>query len=284
MNNFIERMSFESLEEVQAALTAPFDPQLLKKRQQWEFIPVERIRERMMKVLGVDGFDIEYSDVKHHNEDWITCNCTITVDFTKWGGRVKKVTQADGIQLKRHSQGNNQGLLVDIGNDYKSVMSGAFSKATQDLGIGLYIQFNKSGGAINGSYSSNSGGNSGGGNSNNGGNDNYEKLRKTVYACENTIGITEQVKTKLFSTMFPGVNVQQVMQNPTEQQLDAYKKVIQPVSLIIMNAKNAKISDERVLRELSQIFNRQIVKYTQALTLATYQTTNDLKSRLQNVS
>lgn len=275
-----ERSNFTTLDEVHAALIAPFQPHEIKKRQQWEFIPVEKIRERMISVLGVESFDISYSDVIHHTEDWITCNCTITVDFTKWGGRIKKVTQADGIQLKRHSKGENQGLIVDLGNDFKSVMSGAFAKAAQDLGIGLYIQLQRSGNNNNNNRNNNT--NYQNTNGNNSGN--YERLRKTVFGCEKTIGISEQVKTKLFSTLFKGVNVQQAMQNPTEQQLETYKSVIQPVSFIILNANKSNIPHDVVLQQLSQMFNRQVTSFTQVLTLATMQTVNDLKDFLQSVS
>lgn len=277
----LSRQTFSTLEEVQEALAAEFPSNQLRTRQQWSFVPVERVRERLISVLGVDGFDISYSDVTHHPEDWITVTCTITADFTRWGGRIKSVTQADGIQIKRHSSGQNQGLIVDIGNDYKTVMSGSFTKAAQDLGVGLYLQFkNDNGGSNNSNYNrNNNNSNNNQQNQNNGGNSaNFEKLKKTVYACEKTIGLDNQTKEKLLRSIIPNI---QDIKNLNEQQLETYKKVLQPVSFIIQNVQKTNVNEQEVFNLLSQSFNRKISSYQGLLTLATMQTVNQLKEWLQ---
>lgn len=278
--NLLDKQNYETLEEVQKALAEPFPLEQLKQRQQWYFVPVERIRQRLIQVLGIDSFDIEYSDVIHHDEDWITVNCTLTVDFSKWGGRVKKVTQSDGIQIKRHTQGKNQGLIVDLGNDYKTVMSGALTKAAQDLGIGLYIsllnhKLSGTGNAGNG-YQGNQQGNNG---------QASEQDLKKIYACEQTIGITPEIKARLFKSLFPQATQQQI-KYPTAEQAKKYIQVIQPVSFIVQNVRKANVPEHEVFSLLSNQFNSRISSYTSLLTLANMSTVNFvnnwLKSRQQS--
>lgn len=267
--NLFDKQNYETLEEVQNALAEPFPLNQLKKRQNWYFVPVERIRQRLLQVLGVDAFDIEYGEVKHHDEDWITVDCTLTVDFTKWGGRIKKVTQSDGVQIKRHTQGNNQGMIVDLGNDYKTVMSGALTKAAQDLGIGLYIPLlnhNLTGNATG----QNSGRNQGSSNNNGQASD---KETKKIYACEQTIGITPEIKAKLFKSLFPNATQQQI-KYPTAEQAQRYIQVIQPVSFIVQNVRKANVSEQEVFSLLSQQFKRKITSYHGLLTLADMKTVN----------
>lgn len=264
--NLFDKQNYETLEEVQNALAEPFPLNQLKKRQDWYFVPVERIRQRLLQVLGVDAFDIEYGEVKHHDEDWITVDCTLTVDFTKWGGRIKKVTQSDGIQIKRHTQGNNQGMIVDLGNDYKTVMSGALKKAAQDLGIGLYISL------LNHNLTGNATGNQNG--------QAADQDLKKIYACEQTIGITPEIKAKLFKSLFPKATEKQ-LKYPTPEQAKKYINVIQPVSFIVQNVRKSKASEQEVFQLLSQQFQRKITSYHGLLTLADMKTVNFINNWLK---
>jgi hypothetical protein len=273
--NLLDKKHYETLEEVQRALAEPFPIEQLKKRKEWYFVPVERIRQRLIQVLGVDAFDIKYSEVKHHEEDWITVDCTLTVDFTKWGGRVKQVTQSDGVRIKRHTSGENQGLIVDLGNDYKAVMSGALTKAAQDLGIGLYISLlnhNLPGNADN--QSDDQRGSNGLAS---------EKDLKKIYACEQTIGITPEIKNKLFKSLFPNATPQQI-KHPTHEQAQKYIQVIQPVSFIVQNVRKANIPDKEVFHLLSQQFRRNITSYHSLLTLANMNTVNFVNKWLKQKS
>ncbi|WP_121616763.1 hypothetical protein [Virgibacillus halodenitrificans] len=277
--NLLDKQNYETLEEVQKALAEPFPHNQLKLRQKWYFIPVERVRQRLIQVLGVDAFDIEYSEVKHHDEDWLTVNCKLTVDFTKWGGRVKSVTQSDGIQIKRHSQGDNQGLIVDMGNDYKTVMSGSLTKAAADLGIGLYISL------LDHDLSGNTvlNGNQGNQQGNQQGNNNGQALerdRKKIYACEQTIGIKPEVKAKLFKNLFPEATDNQI-EYPTAEQAKKYIQVIQPVSFIIQNVRKAKVPEQELFQLLSQQFKYQITSYQSLLTKANMKTVSFVNSWLK---
>lgn len=278
--NLLDKQNYETLEEVQKALAEPYPLNQLKKRQQWYFIPVERIRQRLIQVLGVDAFDIEYSEVKHHDEDWLTVNCTLTIDFTKWGGRIKSVTQSDGIQIKRHTQGNNQGLIVDLGNDYKTVMSGSLTKAAADLGIGLYISLLNHELSGNATQNGNHGnyGNQGNQQGNNG--QAPDRELKKIYACEQTIGITPEVKNKLFNSLFPQATQQQI-KYPTSEQAKKYIQVIQPVSFIVQNVRKANVPEQEVFQLLSHQFKRNITSYHSLLTLANMKTVNFINDWLK---
>jgi hypothetical protein len=268
--NSLNKQNFKTLEEVQAALAAPFPESVLKKRKDWYFIPVERIRQRLIQVVGVDGFDIEYSQVRHHDEDWITVDCTLTIDFTPWGGRVKRVTQSDGVQIKRHTKGENQGMIVDLGNDYKSVMSGALAKAAQDFGIGLYLQFsnyNQNGVNSNGAQN-NRNTNTDQSNGYNGGNNPAtENQRNAAARMEKVIGLTGDTKWNLFKHLFPNATPQN-MEHPTFSQMDRYLKTIKPVADIIRIAKSANYNQQQLFHVLSQQFKRKITSFTNLLTLA----------------
>lgn len=281
--NLLNKQNLSTLEEVQTALAVPFPDNEIKKRQDWPFIPIERIRQRLIQVVGVDAFDIEYSEVKHHDEDWITVDCTLTIDFTKWNGRVKKVSQSDGIQIKRHTKGQNQGMMVDLGNDYKSVKSGALSKAAADFGIGLYLQLQPKGGQGNnnnnrnngnGNYNNNNNynnrnnGGNGNGNGNNGGNNPATDNQKNAASrMEKVIGLNGDTKFNLFKHLFPNITQQQV-QSPTFSQMDKYLKTIKPVADIIRISGNAKYNQQELFRVLSQQFKRNVNSFTGLLTLA----------------
>ncbi len=271
--NLLDKLEFEKLEEVQAALASPFPENELKKRQEkWYFIPVERIRQRLIQVVGVDAFDIKYSPVRHHEEDWLTVDCTLIIDFTKWGGRIKRVTQSDGIQIKRHTKGPNEGMMVDLGNDYKSAMSGALTKASQDFGVGLYIQLlnhNLNGGQGNkGQGNNNRNNNQSSGSGNNGsGNPATKNQKNAANRMDKAIGLTNDTKYNLFKHLFPNTTKED-MQTPTFTQMDKYLQTIKPVADIIRISGNANYNQQELFNVLSQQFKRKVSSFVGLLTLA----------------
>lgn len=283
---FLERREFKTLKEVQEALAASFPSNKVKmketKKASFPYIPVEWIKERLITVLGIENFDVEYSNIVHHDEDWITCDCTITVDFRPWGGRVKRVTQSDGLQIARHNSGDNKGLIVDLGNSYKSVRSSAFAKAAQELGVGLYLQFS----TTNPNSNSNHQSSRNYGQSNNPNNPATANQKNAAKKMEERLKLNQDTKVRLMQRLFPQ-HINQALQNPTYDQMDQYIKTLKPVCDIIYAINKAAKGDKNifeakkkeVLGYLGKQFGVQINGFHGLLTLAN----NEIVSQVHQI-
>lgn len=277
INNPFERQIFSTMEEVQGALTEPFPDYVIKDRNGYPYIPVEHIKQRLISVLGVDGFDVIYSDIVHHEEDWITCDCTIIADFSLWGSRVKKVTQSDGIQIARLKA---NGSIVDLGNSYKTVRSSAFVKAAQELGVGLYLQFIKNDSNANKGQSHNSNSNRNNLATNN--------QKNAANSMERKLQLSDKNKQKLINQLF-GHSSKEFTTNPTFKQMNVYIQTLKPVcdiiNLITSNSSNPREKEEiqrYILEQLSIQMNKRITSFISLLTIANEQTvefTNNLLKR-----
>lgn len=270
------RDDIQSLKEIQQALTERFPESILKTQENgYLYIPAEQVKLRMIQVLGIDAFDVEYSSIIHHEEDWITCTCTITVDFTKWGGRIKKISQANGLKIARYSNKPElAGQIVDLGNTYKALKSGAFSKAAQELGIGLYLLIEKK---TTSQHSSN-------GYKNNGQASDGQK--KAIYAMEKKISLEKNAKNRLLDNLF-GKESSQVAASPSFKQARRYLDVLQPVCDLIdliQATPNSEGARSFVFRELSTRYQKNIQSYRGLLTLATKETVEDIRLLLQNAA
>ncbi|MGG6447697.1 hypothetical protein [Pseudobacillus badius] len=278
-DHFLElRDDLKTMKEIQEALAEPFPENILDQQENgYWFIPVERVKERLITVVGVDAFDVEYSDIRHHEEDWITCTCTITVDFSKWNGRIKKVSQDSGLKIARHNKNEEKlGQIVDLGSAYKSVKSAAFSKAAQELGIGLYLQLEKKNDQSrqnNKGYQSNQKG------KNSSNNEASDGQKKAIYAMEKRLALDPDKKNRLLTTLFSS-NAKQAATKPTYNQADKYIGVLKPVCDImdiVKHSPNSKEMKGMVFNSLSQHFQKKINSYVGLLTLVTPELVDDLK-------
>lgn len=277
----LSKVKCSKLDEVQEALIEPFPEEVIKVIDDTghRYIPAIWIKQRMLSVLGVDGFDVCYSTIQHHDEGWITVCCTITVDFSIWGGRRKSVNQSDGIRVARHSKGDKAGKVVDLGDSYKSLKSGAFVKAAQELGVGLYLALETE---SKGSKAPLSHGNSGRNNPATG------KQKKAVSSMERKIGFNSQLKRKLFEQLFPKEEVETALSQPTFGHMDRYLRTLKPVcdiyDLVQSHSESkddyfAKLNG--VLRELGAMFNIELRSLVSLLTLADNQTVSWVKDYLK---
>lgn len=261
-NHYFQREDYSNLKEIQDALTKPFPTEALKERKGKLYIPIHHIKQRMISVLGVDAYNVSFSEITHHAEDWITCDCTLTVDFTPWGGLIKSSTQSNGIQIARHKENEDKkGLIVDLGSAYKSLRSGALAKAAEDIGIGLYLKFeNNSNNKGNNFYSNN-------GNSRPA----SKGQEKAARDMERKLGINEEKKIRLINRLFTN-EANKALKKPTFSQMDKYIKTLKPVCDIydiVTNTYGSRDEIERyVFNELGKMFNIKIQSYVTLLTLA----------------
>lgn len=102
-----------------------------------KYIPVSEVINRLNKALGVDkwslhivkcerdAIDPDYV-VAHVRIDWYTDNDAFSVISRDGFG---------GQKIKR----NKQGVILDLGDEFKGAISDALKKAAQTFGVGLYL-------------------------------------------------------------------------------------------------------------------------------------------------
>ncbi|MED3065218.1 hypothetical protein P4310_06585 [Bacillus thuringiensis] len=247
-----KKRKYQSLEDVHDALLAPFEKNELKYKDGKPYIPHYQARKRLIEILGVYGFSIEYPIQELYAEPssvlpimWARTTCKLTLDFSEWGGEKRIVYGTDAKKLNRFSNKEKNiengvvGQICDLGDDEKSAMARAFVKACESIGIGLYLCLNP-----NHQQTSNTTPPS---------NSNYNELWNIVNNYEKALKINIDDRKEILISSYPK---QRDFKKLNEKQLEFYISIIKHSAEIAVMATNSN-TEKLILNELSRCCNQQ---------------------------
>lgn len=247
-----KKRKYQSLEDVHDALLAPFEKNELKYKDGKPYIPHYQARKRLIEILGVYGFSIEYPIQELYAEPssvppimWARTTCKLTLDFSEWGGEKRIVYGTDAKKLNRFSNKEKNiengvvGQICDLGDDEKSAMARAFVKACESIGIGLYLCLNP-----NHQQTSNTTPPS---------NSNYNELWNIVNNYEKALKINIDNRKEILISPYPK---QRDFKKLNEKQLEFYISIIKHSAEIAVMAINSN-TEKLILNELSRCCNQQ---------------------------
>ncbi|MDV6039827.1 hypothetical protein N7X28_25665 [Bacillus sp. SM-B1] len=247
-----KKRKYQSLEDVHDALLAPFEKNELKHKDGKPYIPHYQARKRLIEILGVYGFSIEYPIQELYAEPssvppimWARTTCKLTLDFSEWGGEKRIVYGTDAKKLNRFSNKEKNiengvvGQICDLGDDEKSAMARAFVKACESIGIGLYLCLNP-----NHQQTSNTTPPS---------NSNYNELWNIVNNYEKALKINIDDRKEILISSYPK---QRDFKKLNEKQLEFYISIIKHSAEIAVMATNSN-TEKLILNELSRCCNQQ---------------------------
>ena len=247
-----KKRKYQSLEDVHDALLAPFEKNELKYKDGKPYIPHYQARKRLIEILGVYGFSIEYPIQELYAEPssvppimWARTTCKLTLDFSEWGGEKRIVYGTDAKKLNRFSNKEKNiengvvGQICDLGDDEKSAMARAFVKACESIGIGLYLCLNP-----NHQQTSNTTPPS---------NSNYNELWNIVNNYEKALKINIDNRKEILISPYPK---QRDFKKLNEKQLEFYISIIKHSAEIAVMATNSN-TEKLILNELSRCCNQQ---------------------------
>lgn len=247
-----KKRKYQSLEDVHDALLAPFEKNELKYKDGKPYIPHYQTRKRLIEILGVYGFSIEYPIQELYAEPssvppimWARTTCKLTLDFSEWGGEKRIVYGTDAKKLNRFSNKEKNiengvvGQICDLGDDEKSAMARAFVKACESIGIGLYLCLNP-----NHQQTSNTTPPS---------NSNYNELWNIVNNYEKALKINIDDRKEILISSYPK---QRDFKKLNEKQLEFYISIIKHSAEIAVMATNSN-TEKLILNELSRCCNQQ---------------------------
>ncbi len=247
-----KKRKYQSLEDVHDALLAPFEKNELKHKDGKPYIPHYQARKRLIEILGVYGFSIEYPIQELYAEPssvppimWARTTCKLTLDFSEWGGEKRIVYGTDAKKLNRFSNKEKNiengvvGQICDLGDDEKSAMARAFVKACESIGIGLYLCLNP-----NHQQTSNTTPSS---------NSNYNELWNIVNNYEKALKINIDNRKEILISPYPK---QRDFKKLNEKQLEFYISIIKHSAEIAVMATNSN-TEKLILNELSRCCNQQ---------------------------
>lgn len=247
-----KKRKYQSLEDVHDALLAPFEKNELKYKDGKPYIPHYQARKRLIEILGVYGFSIEYPIQELYAEPssvppimWARTTCKLTLDFSEWGGEKRIVYGTDAKKLNRFSNKEKNiengvvGQICDLGDDEKSAMARAFVKACESIGIGLYLCLNP-----NHQQTSNTTPSS---------NSNYNELWNIVNNYEKALKINIDNRKEILISPYPK---QRDFKKLNEKQLEFYISIIKHSAEIAVMATNSN-TEKLILNELSRCCNQQ---------------------------
>ncbi|PGU00035.1 hypothetical protein [Bacillus cereus] len=247
-----KKRKYQSLEDVHDALLAPFEKNELKYKDGKPYIPHYQARKRLIEILGVYGFSIEYPIQELYAEPssvppimWARTTCKLTLDFSEWGGEKRIVYGTDAKKLNRFSNKEKNiengvvGQICDLGDDEKSAMARAFVKTCESIGIGLYLCLNP-----NHQQTSNTTPPS---------NSNYNELWNIVNNYEKALKINIDDRKEILISSYPK---QRDFKKLNEKQLEFYISIIKHSAEIAVMATNSN-TEKLILNELSRCCNQQ---------------------------
>ncbi|MGH0618480.1 hypothetical protein ACQVP6_27190 [Bacillus cereus] len=247
-----KKRKYQSLEDVHDALLAPFEKNELKYKDGKPYIPHYQARKRLIEILGVYGFSIEYPIQELYAEPssvppimWARTTCKLTLDFSEWGGEKRIVYGTDAKKLNRFSNKEKNiengvvGQICDLGDDEKSAMARAFVKACESIGIGLYLCLNP-----NHQQTSNTTPPS---------NSNYNELWNIVNNYEKALKINIDDRKEILISSYPK---QRDFKKLNKKQLEFYISIIKHSAEIAVMAINSN-TEKLILNELSRCCNQQ---------------------------
>lgn len=247
-----KKRKYQRLEDVHDALLAPFEKNELKYKDGKPYIPHYQARKRLIEILGVYGFSIEYPIQELYAEPssvppimWARTTCKLTLDFSEWGGEKRIVYGTDAKKLNRFSNKEKNiengvvGQICDLGDDEKSAMARAFVKACESIGIGLYLCLNP-----NHQQTSNTTPPS---------NSNYNELWNIVNNYEKALKINIDDRKEILISSYPK---QRDFKKLNEKQLEFYISIIKHSAEIAVMATNSN-TEKLILNELSRCCNQQ---------------------------
>ncbi|WP_242295684.1 hypothetical protein [Bacillus cereus group sp. BfR-BA-01516] len=247
-----KKRKYQSLEDVHDALLAPFEKNELKYKDGKPYIPHYQARKRLIEILGVYGFSIEYPIQELYAEPssvppimWARTTCKLTLDFSEWGGEKRIVYGTDAKKLNRFSNKEKNiengvvGQIFDLGDDEKSAMARAFVKACESIEIGLYLCLNP-----NHQQTSNTTPSS---------NSNYNELWNIVNNYEKALKINIDNRKEILISPYPK---QRDFKKLNEKQLEFYISIIKHSAEIAVMATNSN-TEKLILNELSRCCNQQ---------------------------
>jgi len=247
-----KKRKYQSLEDVHDALLAPFEKNELKYKDGKPYIPHYQARKRLIEILGVYGFSIEYPIQELYAEPssvppimWARTTCKLTLDFAEWGGEKRIVYGTDAKKLNRFSNKEKNiengvvGQICDLGDDEKSAMARAFVKACESIEIGLYLCLNP-----NHQQTSNTTPSS---------NSNYNELWNIVNNYEKALKINIDNRKEILISPYPK---QRDFKKLNEKQLEFYISIIKHSAEIAVMATNSN-TEKLILNELSRCCNQQ---------------------------
>lgn len=247
-----KKRKYQSLEDVHDALLAPFEKNELKYKDGKPYIPHYQARKRLIEILGVYGFSIEYPIQELYAEPssvppimWARTTCKLTLDFSEWGGEKRIVYGTDAKKLNRFSNKEKNiengvvGQICDLGDDEKSAMARAFVKACESIEIGLYLCLNP-----NHQQTSNTTPSS---------NSNYNELWNIVNNYEKALKINIDNRKEILISPYPK---QRDFKKLNEKQLEFYISIIKHSAEIAVMATNSN-TEKLILNELSRCCNQQ---------------------------
>ncbi|MEB9552148.1 hypothetical protein P4J60_30600 [Bacillus cereus] len=247
-----KKRKYQSLEDVHDALLAPFEKNELKYKDGKPYIPHYQARKRLIEILGVYGFSIEYPIQELYAEPssvppimWARTTCKLTLDFSEWGGEKRIVYGTDAKKLNRFSNKEKNiengvvGQICDLGDDEKSAMARAFVKACESIGIGLYL-------CLNPDHQQTS-------NTTPPSNSNYNELWNIVNNYEKALKINIDDRKEILISSYPK---QRDFKKLNEKQLEFYISIIKHSAEIAVMATNSN-TEKLILNELSRCCNQQ---------------------------
>ncbi|MDA2290999.1 hypothetical protein PDN46_21970 [Bacillus cereus group sp. Bc191] len=247
-----KKRKYQRLEDVHDALLAPFEKNELKYKDGKPYIPHYQARKRLIEILGVYGFSIEYPIQELYAEPssvppimWARTTCKLTLDFSEWGGEKRIVYGTDAKKLNRFSNKEKNiengvvGQICDLGDDEKSAMARAFVKACESIGIGLYLCLNP-----NHQQTSNTTPPS---------NSNYNELWNIVNNYEKALKINIDDRKEILISSYPK---QRDFKKLNEKQLEFYISIIKHSAEIAVMATNSN-TEKLILNVLSRCCNQQ---------------------------
>ncbi|HHP1052911.1 hypothetical protein [Bacillus thuringiensis] len=251
-----KKRKYQSLDDVHAALLAPFEKNELKYKDGKPYIPHYQARKRLIEIFGVYGFSIEYPIQELYAEPssvppimWARTTCKLTLDFSEWGGEKRIVSGTDAKKLNRFSNKEKNiengvvGQICDLGDDEKSAMARAFVKACESIGIGLYLCLNP-----NHQQTSNTTPPS---------NSNYNELLNIVNNYEKALKIDIDDRKEILISSYPK---QRDFKKLNEKQLEFYISIIKHSAEIAVMATNSN-TEKLILNELSRCCNQQFSNF-----------------------
>lgn len=247
-----KKRKYQRLEDVHDALLAPFEKNELKYKDGKPYIPHYQARKRLIEILGVYGFSIEYPIQELYAEPssvppimWARTTCKLTLDFSEWGGEKRIVYGTDAKKLNRFSNKEKNiengvvGQICDLGDDEKSTMARAFVKACESIGIGLYL-------CLNPDHQQTS-------NTTPPSNSNYNELWNIVNNYEKALKINIDDRKEILISSYPK---QRDFKKLNEKQLEFYISIIKHSAEIAVMATNSN-TEKLILNELSRCCNQQ---------------------------
>ena len=112
-----------------------FTDELAKGGRTFTYIPVSEVIDRLNKVLGLCAWDWRVVD-RWTEDSFVMVEGVLTAHRMVAGySTTAQYTGIGGQKINR----NQQGQIVDLGDDWKGAASDALKKAAQHLGVGLYL-------------------------------------------------------------------------------------------------------------------------------------------------